>query len=571
MPRACKYIKKRSRTGFCIFAIALLIPLTAAAQDLHESFTVLGEYIPDIIRQDKIHTLPSGTLFTMPASPMPYSTTGVTGNITPSIGVVDPPLWRAQLRKAPRGYIDFGIGNHLNMTGSAGYRFINTPATQAGLWLRHNSWWGFRPDLYEKNLADDRLGLYLRHSFNAGTLAADLQYHGAWFNYYGSSVPTPNRHAPTQTIVNPSAEISWKSTDIGQWSYATALRYHYFSFRRFQQMKGQKENAIALDANLAYRLNERSTLALDMRTGAYLYSNPLADRNNNTDYGLISLTPNYRLTANCLRLTAGADLALAIHAGRSLFAPVQRHTRLFYAAPHIDLSYSRGITALSLHAKGGLKANTLCAAADADIYTTPVLVESTPQYSPIDARIALALNPHRTITTTLGINYAITRGIYPNGDYMAHIADNRPTTTTTTIRGFIFDADISLKPTDRFGINASLRYSPQNNHRGYFNGYDRPRWILNTTAQINPTDRITVALNYNYRGVRKHYRTLIDGTTTTTRLRDLTYLNANASWRIIAPLTIWVQARNILGCRADILPGQPAPGITLTAGFALTF
>lgn len=572
IPLVLRYLNKRSCFSCCICAI-LLLPLTAAAQDLSESFTVLGEYIPDIIRQDKIHTLPEKTLFTMPATAIPYSTTGVSGQFTPSVGVVDPPLWRARLRKATRGYLGFGMGNYLNMAGSAGYRIINTPATEAGLWLQHNSWWGFRPDLYEKKLTDDRLGLYLSHTFTAGTLAADIQYHGAWFNYYGSPAPASNGKAPTQTIVNPSAAITWKSTDIGRWSYAAALRYHCFSFRRHQNCDGQKENAIDIDADVAYRLNERSTLALDLSAGTYLYTNPITDQNN-TDCGLISLTPQYRFTGNNLRLTAGADIGLAINTGRSISAPYDRDDRLFHAAPHVALTYTRGITALSIQAMGGLKANTLQAAADADIYTAPILAETTPQYTPIDARIALALNPHRTITATLRAGYAITHGLYPGGDYMLHIAenpDNHNVPATSSIYGFNFGTDLTVRPIDWCSIDATLNYTPQHGDHGYFNGYDRPRWILDATARLTPSDRITLALNYNYRGVRNHYRTLIDGTCIRTRLRDLTYLNAQASWRIIRPLTIWLQARNILGCRADILPGQPAPGITITAGAALTF
>lgn len=567
------YLNKRSSVSCLIITLtAALLPLTAAAQDLHESFTVLGEYIPDIIRQDKIHTLPEKTLFAMPATALPYSTTGVSGQFTPSVGVVDPPLWHARLHNAPRGYLAFGMGNHLNMVGSAGYRIVNTSATQAGLWLQHNSWWGFRPDLYEKKLTNDRLGMYLNHTFSAGTLAADIQYHGAWFNYYGSPIPTTGGEAPTQTIVNPSAAITWKSTDIGRWSYNAALRYHYFSFRRYQQLKGQKENSITLDANVAYRLNERSTLALDLSAGTYLYTNPIKTElpSSPTNYGLISLTPQYRLTGNNLRLTAGADIGLAIHAGRSVIAPYSRDERIFHAAPHVALTYSRGITALSIQATGGLKANTLQAAADADIYTAPVLAETTPQYTPIDARIALALNPHRAFTATLRAGYAITHGLYPGGDYMLDL-NTENTTTTSSIYGFNFGTDITIRPINWCTIDATLDYTPQHGDHGYFNGYDRPRWILDATARFTPTDRITLAINYNYRGVRNHYRTLIDGTCIRTRLADLTYLNAQASWRIIRPLTIWLQAHNLLGIRTDLLPGQPAPGLTFTAGVALTF
>lgn len=564
-----------------ILALAFL-PLAATAQDLHESFTVLGEYIPDVIRQDKIHTLPEKHLFTMPATSLPYATGGVAGEFRPSVGVMAPPLWHARLQNAPRGYLDFGMGNYMNMAGSAGYRFVNTTTTEAGIWLQHNSWWGFRPNLsaetahYHKKLTDDRVGLYLSHTFTAGTLRADVQYHGAWFNYYGASAAKPGDEAPTQTIVNPSVAVNWNGADLGPWAYDATLRYHYLSLRRFGMLRGQKENAVTLGGNVAYHLNERNALALTVNAGSYLYSDPLNTLAASTDYGLLSLIPQYRFKADNLSVTAGADLAMAFHAGRSVFYPRQRDTRVFHAAPHVDLSYTRGIAALSLRAAGGIKANTLQAAAEADLYTAPVLAETTPLYSPVDTRLALTLTPLRALAASLHVDYAVVRGLYPNGNYIsqAGYTEQLVTTTVGKVDGFMFGAEFIVTPIERLRLTAAFDYSPQHNDRGYFNGYDRPRWILDATARFSPTDRITVALNYNYRGVRRFYQnTIADGITTTTviPLRDLTYLNAQASWRVMKPLALWVQVNNILGCRADILPGQPAPGCTFTAGFGLNF
>lgn len=570
-------------------SVLTLLSVAASAQDLHESFTVLGEYIPDIIRQDKIHTLPEKILFTMPASSLPYATKGIEGNFRPSVGVVDPPLWRARLQKAPRGYLDFGMGNYLNMVGSAGYRIVDDSSTQAGLWLQHNSWWGFHPQTtvedgdYTKKYVEDRVGVYLRHTFTAGTLGAAMQYHGAWFNYYGSGMHSSDKKPMTQTIVNPSLAVEWKGAETGPWAYAATINYHYFSFRHLWSADGTRENAITLDGSAAYRMDERNSLALTLNAGTYLYNDPFANsfiaadpfqpaeglRKPSTDYGLVSIVPQYRFTDGNLHLTAGAELTAAINAGRSVDSPFDRHRQAFYAAPHVDISYTRGIAALALQAKGGVKANTMQAAADADLYTMPVLAETTPQYSPLDARFILTLNPNRILTAAVRINYAILRGIYPTGDFMVRMDPSEY--NSLKVRGFMAGADITLRPADWCRLSASLDYSPQHDETGYFNGYDRPRWILDATARFTPTDRITVALNYNYRGVRRFYFHPCRQTLQSERLRDLTYLNIQASWRIVKPLTVWLQVRNILGCRADILPGQQVPGCTFTAGFGLNF
>ena len=76
----------------------------------------------------------------------------------------------------------FGMGNYLNISGSAGYRAIATEKSQLNLWLQHNSTNGTVKDS-KKKVIEDRIGAYGSHIFSAGTLSADLNYHFDKFNY----------------------------------------------------------------------------------------------------------------------------------------------------------------------------------------------------------------------------------------------------------------------------------------------------------------------------------------------------------------------------------------------------
>lgn len=113
--------------------------LPSAAQ-LHESISVEGKYVPEIIKVDRINTFPKPLKFSMAASPLEYEKSGVAAAFIPSMLAMPATGWNDTKEfSSNRGYLELGAGSWLNSTLSAGYRFVDNASTLAGIRLQHNS------------------------------------------------------------------------------------------------------------------------------------------------------------------------------------------------------------------------------------------------------------------------------------------------------------------------------------------------------------------------------------------------------------------------------------------------
>ncbi len=150
---------------------------------------------------------------------------------------------------------------------------------------------------------------------------------------------------------------------------------------------------------------------------------------------------------------------------------------------------------------------------------------------------------------------------------------------TCNLHGFSIGIHASYDLGKIIKIEAKGNYQPQNGNKGYFNGYDRPRWTAGISAETNPWSTLRLKLAYDYRGVRNIYTIgnyqggmISDADVLLSkRLPDITYLNFGASYGITSNFTVWVQADNLLNRHDELLPGLPQQGVRLAAGFGVTF
>ncbi len=149
---------------------------------------------------------------------------------------------------------------------------------------------------------------------------------------------------------------------------------------------------------------------------------------------------------------------------------------------------------------------------------------------------------------------------------------------TLNLHGFSLGLNMSYDAGRYFKIHGEGNYQPQNGEKGYFNGYDRPRWVALLEAETNPWNTLKLKLAYEYRGVRQAFtNAMLVGTlnTVTTpvamRLPDVTNLNFGASYGISDNFDVWLQLDNILNTRRVLLPSLPEPGICAYIGFGLRF
>ena len=138
-------------------------------------------------------------------------------------------------------------------------------------------------------------------------------------------------------------------------------------------------------------------------------------------------------------------------------------------------------------------------------------------------------------------------------------------------------------------LEAEGTYQPQDGEKGYFNGYDRPRWTASVAATVKPVEKLSLSLEYEYRGVRRIYtqagrvgsaavpggipviKDSGDGPMPSLRLPDLTLLGFRAGWQFTPKVGVFVQGANLLDRRDDVLPFAPMQGISVVGGVNLLF
>ena len=605
-----KKIMKIFATGLLI-AFASLAPLHTYAQ-LTGSVNVEGEYDPLIIDTERINSFPQGFKYELPAANLDYEYTGVVTDFRPGLLTmgVTPRLadWPWKKRK---GFVDFRAGSYLNTRLHAGCAILSDSVNTllADLKFRSSSLYRIHgvPDSYSrparKRYYDGKLALsYSRLTGSEGLLNADIFYRLGYFNYYGSTVPRAalfqgqGLHIPTQTLNQAHGAVSYASSPSILRGWHAGAGVDFLGYRRLYgplpaatASPGDSETWVNAAAGYVFSINETNAVSADVKGDFLFYPDrsPLAlgiaDRPGR-NYGIISITPQYRYANDCLTLRAGADLALSYgamgkEAGKAFGA--------FHAAPEVSVEYkSQAGVGLFVSAKGGVTPSSLLLHEKYDRYQMPWLLSTLPVYSPLDARLGVNFGSFAGFTGEVALRYAIANntplggwyqaylGAFLNGapDAAAFIAN--PYLQTASLKGLSIDVDFRYAYGTMVEASFKGSYSPQKGERGIFNGFDRPRWVLDAKAGVRPIKKLLIEVGYAYRGVRNCYywQESVEGRSLRAwRLPDITDLNAKISYDILPCLTVYCKGENLINCRPDILPGLQSEGIAITGGFHLTF
>lgn len=606
----------------------LLLPAGAFAQ-FNQSISVEGKYVPEIFRLDRINSFPQQVRFNLETNPLSYDSKSVPAGFSPSLIPLPATGWRSiKDFSDQRGYLELGAGSFLNSTLSAGYRFINSPETTVGIRLQHNSTSLWKPKMTSEDSDikqfryDESLGIFGSHEFDGiGRLNAALDWHIGYFNYYGTRVVGYGTEkdvvkAPSQTLNDVSLRVGWQSPtayDDITWHAGAGIRY--FGYRRFYNdnynldeifigVPSTRETDINVNGGVNFPLSTKSAVGIDANIDVITYGGykdntimvgditlPKPD-----SYSLITLTPYYSFSRDNMIVRVGADLDIAANAG-----PAADRYKAFHVAPDVRLDYQSGPAAFYLHLLGGTRHHTLASNYELDYYQMPFITNTAPIHSPLDGTLGMNFGPFHGFSAGLEVSYRITKGEYLGGWYQQYLnnhlitnPDLHPLPTTVDgkyveynlaspwridMHGISLGANLSLDLGKVFKLKAKANYQPQNGKTGYFNGYDRPRWIAEASAEINPWRSLKFSIGYQYRGVRNIYTiataenaiTLDDNYLVSSRLPDITYLNAGASYSFTKNFNIWIQADNLLNRRDEWLPSLPTQGVRILGGFGVTF
>lgn len=583
-----------------------------------QNINVEGKYVPEYINHDRLGLFPEPIKFPAQESELNYSLTGVNADFEPQLVPLQATGWKStRAYSATKGYLDLALGSWLRGTLSAGYRFVDTGDTQAGVRFQHNSTTLWKPEVSvaaKENRMwryDESLGVYAAHTFgNAGRLDASLDYHIGNFNYYGYIFP----EAPTQTLNDAAFKAAWHSRagrDILTWHVGADVRY--FGYRslylpdatssagKAQSVQGSRETTASLDADITFPLSSSSALGLEAEGEIVAYAKPDGSESALTpaiapdNYGMVTLTPFYRFVHRRININIGARMDFAFRAGEA-----NDRYSTFHIAPEVRLDYNAGPMSLYLDATGGSRLNTLAANYERDYYQTPAVCSSRPEYTPLDAKLGVSFGPFSGFYAGFEFSYRTTRGLHNGGWYMPMLncesedagydllpaeIDGHPVEYDFNpaigydIGGFSFGVKLGYDAGKYFRIDASTSYQKQSGDTGFFNGYDRPEYTAQIRAVTNPWGRLKFSVGYSLRAMRKMavaaYRadeSKLNGPFITDfRLPNTSELSFSASYGITDNFDLSLQADNLLNRKTLYLPGLPTPGISISGGISLRF
>ena len=586
-------------------AMLMAMPVCASAQ-LTGAVTVEGDYLPDILHPDRINMLPPMERFSSKPTQLEYSLGATGANFSPAFLPLPSTAWDADRTvESNRGYLRLRLGSWLNSNLSAGYNALHTDADNVSIWLQHNStslWRPFGADTPQRWSYQESLGADWRHTFKGlGVLEAALQYRVGCFNYYG--FVTPDNRFLTQTLNDAAFRIDWTSDrDVKRGSqYNATLRGRAFNYRI-----GDREFDLGLSGGYSFVWDAGSRLGIDADIDVLLYSQskeaePLYRYEASgapRDYALITLTPFYAWQKRNMSLRLGLDIDIAAKADGTA---ADRYYGALHFAPDVRFDVRGRRIGFYASATGGSRLQTLASLSDADPYRMPWLATTCPVYTPIDAALGVEFGPFSGFSAALSASFRNSRHIDFGGWFAALLnygfgrypglempSGGTPTYGTTrqgiSLAGVSVGLDLRYSLGDRLSVSAGGTFQPQNGKTGFFNGYDRPKVTADASLRYRPIDRLTLGLEYNYRGLRKIYtgcnlsaggNVIVDKDATegfgSVKLSDQHTLNFSASWQFNRMLSVDFRADNLVSPGGELLPGLRRDGRTFYGGVSIIF
>lgn len=550
----------------------------ASAQSITESVTVEGRYTPDVIPADRLALLPATVTLTAPESPMAYDRKGVAAAFAPDALSMPATGWRATKGyDSSRGYIDVHLGSWLNASLSAGVTAIRNEDTRLNVYLQHNStslWQAWKKDA-EKGIAaadnryryDETIGADVSHRLiGIGTLSGAIRYHLGYFNYYGTDqgpVKDDKIKAPDQTLNDVYARVGWTGADTGKLSYTADADVRHFAYRvmyvplltsvyprEYAATKGARETAVNVGGNVKYRLADESVSGSAISVGLR-YSGVINSIGN--DVNRVEATPAYIFQRRDYTLRFGANLAVV---GNGV------STR-FRVAPDVKFSFRKGVTAFSASVGGGTHLRTLAWRHTMDYYSDPGSGCYQAAYSPLDIRVALQLNPGGKWTWGLEGAWCTMLGESFGGLYQALLNCNLDSygayPETGRLHGFSLAVNAGYEFSRYLLLHGKVSWQPQDGSKGILNGFDRPEFTVDVSAESNPTDKLSLKLDYRLRAKRQ----LLSG--------NVSRLDLSANYKITDKISVGCGLNNLLNRHEEVLPGLPLEGFNATGGVQIVF
>ena len=549
---------------FVCIGFLSLMALAGHAQELNKEITLEKDFVPVEKKATKKNALPVVVEPSKNETPtkLNYSDWAQPTAVATSIPTMLPYGYRtSHIFSDKRGYFDFGVGTQLNMTGSVGYRLVDKPETQLGVWLQHNSTWSGKntspfPSYGERQkqkFNDNVVGLDLSHQFSKGMLDAGATVHFDKFNYYGGmngfiigpyalseSIDTGDYDwdENKQSFIDLTFRGKWQSRITifdRDFDYYVGMRFNHAGYSKsFTTLyDGAKENHITANVGASYQLSGVAGLGADVAVD-YLsrkYKSTWDDRVSD-NMTMITVHPYYSYVGERASASLGVNLNFSFSDGAAI-----------RVAPNVKIDYDfvDGAT-LYATATGGKRLNTLSSMAALNRYSDPLGGYGN-TFVPIDAEAGFKIGPFRGFSLKLYGGYGIFKNdqlvALPIDEYYRFNANIDPIYISSNplynwcyyhhnpnliinanqffapvyykgynTRGVKFGAELNYKYRSLAELDVKAVFAPQSKDvdgkyiKGYTLGLDRAKTVVNVDLKVNPMRALTVNLGFDYRGGR---------------------------------------------------------------------
>ncbi len=576
-------------TAIVLCAAAIL----GSAQDnLTKEITVEKDYVPTESKATKLNTLPTPTKMTVEEKSLNFSDAAIPVSVKGEILPLSPYGYAiSHDYSQQRGYVNFGMGSYLNMTGSAGYKILDNGDTKLNIWVQHNSTWGGKnssPILKTFNTSDqiqkftnDILGVDFSHNFGRAIFGVNGMYHFSRFNYYAA----PSDITETMQNANEAAiGLSIKNIpeEFGM-SYFAELDYNLFDNKI-----GRTQNKFNLKGGIGAASSDYSRFGIDLNFDYLHYSESSeSDRpvvfpydTKAKGFGNVSLSPYFKYSRDRINLKLGINVDIAINDGTN-----------FRISPDVKFDY-KFIDGLAFFSSfsGGKSMNSYSEIAPYNRYfDTNHIIGSS--FTQLDAVGGFAIGPFSGFSASVWGGYAITKS--------AAIAEISPyldlyvTTGIQSIRSYTYATSYNNLDLNGWNMGLSLnykykelgevaikaQYAPQSYDKGYVLSYDRPEYIIGASVKINPIAKLSFNLDYKLKGNRNMWiKNIIDGSSVPPiysndkyDLGNANMLSFGANYKITPQISVFAQLNNILNKQWDEYAGYGAQKFNALGGVSFIF
>lgn len=568
-----------------ILLLLSVLPTYAATQgndSLRREVTIVKDFTPIVREASKINTLPPVVTPSFDRRPVNYSYNANPAQTHTTASFVPMPSSEQDktIRKHHRGYLDFGIGTYLAMTGNAGYHILHSGKDRLNIGLQYTSLNGNIPvnssfpteseTKSKQTFYDSRIGLHYDHRFDSDvTFALNGAYRFVNFNYYGvaGNLPSNRDSHPFQWAHNFFVEFKADNRaaiayDYRQWNVTAGYSLYSNRWGAYVPDASSEQHAY-LYTSLYSEINSGWNAGADINIDFLQYKGiyPAGTRADD-------IIHNPNLSATQIQSVFMAEALPHIdwngkkahfRAGIRAFISVNDGT-IFRFAPDIHFNWEFiDNYFLYFNIDGGKQLHTWNAISRHCIYFDPSQrVPST--YVPLDATGGFSFHfmPEISLSAYGGYEIASSALFQSVGQSSQAIAW-QALNATCVKAGAKTDINIS-----RF-LTLSLEgiYRLWRHDKTYMS-FDRPRWEASACMALHPHSKFDIQLGYNMQ-LGRDFGIILG------KLADIHNLQASASYHPFDFLSIFIQGNNLLNRNHDYYYGLPAPKIQVMGGIELTF